>query len=384
MAEAVRQERTGIHARVSIALNRVYLAWSTFNVERDEDRTRLCNSAMAHTGEAVSDTYPKIALKHDLDLFCRGIWPAWVSRYTPTPVSPDPSMPAIEFVLYPYVVKGGGTILFAPPGRGKSYFALAMALCIDAGAGLWSPPRRKALFINLERSGRSVQRRLTDLCGALGIEKSLLCLHARGRSLNDVYESARKCVREEGVEVIFLDSISRSGFGDLTENAPVNRIIDGLNRLAETWVALGHTPRATEDHLYGSVHFDAGADVVVRMATQRQSSGSLGIGLDITKANDFAPPPMGLFALEFSQDRLTVVRQAQRSEFPELAEKASNTLVDEIEDYLLDVGNTTATLVAQALGRNRSTVASVLSANERFVKLHRDKSGTWYGVRSHP
>ena len=76
----LRLERTGIHAVVSVAMNGTALAWSNFNIERDEDRVRLANSAYTHiASNGVAAAYPKNFLKNALDRFCFGRWDAHVS-----------------------------------------------------------------------------------------------------------------------------------------------------------------------------------------------------------------------------------------------------------------------------------------------------------------
>lgn len=47
-AESLRQERTGLHARVSIAYNNQILAWTLCNIERSDERIRLSNQAYEH------------------------------------------------------------------------------------------------------------------------------------------------------------------------------------------------------------------------------------------------------------------------------------------------------------------------------------------------
>ena len=44
-AESIRQERTGIHARLSILCDYTALAWSILNIEKSEERIRLANAA---------------------------------------------------------------------------------------------------------------------------------------------------------------------------------------------------------------------------------------------------------------------------------------------------------------------------------------------------
>jgi hypothetical protein len=69
--------------------------------------------------------------------------------------------------------------------------------------------------------------------------------------------------------------------GDLTENGAGNKIVDALNGMAETWLAIGHTPRASAEHVYGTVHFDAGADLMVKLTSEQDEDGPLGISLEM-------------------------------------------------------------------------------------------------------
>src|SRR3990167_605595 len=77
-AQNVRREPTGIHGKLAIRMNNVTLAWSTFNLERDEDRVRLVNSAYGHLDPTANGLdikeFPKNVLKHATDLFVAGLW----------------------------------------------------------------------------------------------------------------------------------------------------------------------------------------------------------------------------------------------------------------------------------------------------------------------
>jgi hypothetical protein len=320
-AEQIRGERTGTHARVTLSCNDAILAWSNFNIERDEDRLRLANSAFKHLN-GLSAAYPAINLKADLDQFCAGLWDAHVAGTMPAPMSGSAVSIPPRFLLYPFVLQEGGTIIFAPPGRGKSYTLMLMAVCMDAGLEkLWHPVKEtKVLFVNLERGARSVADRLGNINQALGLSRTrpLHTLNARGKSLADVAAAAERYIDQHQIGCVFVDSISRAGAGDLNANENVNRIIDVLNRMCPSWVGLAHTPRSDESHLYGGVHFEAGADVVVRLLSEQDEDGPLGIGLDITKQNDVGRVPMWTAALEFSDSGLSLVRRARPGEFTEV------------------------------------------------------------------
>lgn len=361
----IRKERTGIHAKVIIAVDQTYLAWTNFNVERDEDRVRLANSAHKNLGELDRAVWSGSDMKHALDLFCARLWEKQIGAITVGPMTPEEGTEA-TFPCYPFVIDGGGTMIYAPPGRGKSNTALLLAVSIDVGSNSLFPEvqRRRVMVINLERSEPSMKRRLWRVNDALGLlpSRPLLFLNARGKSLHDVIDAARKFIETEGVEVVLLDSVSRAGMGDLNENQPVNRIIDAMNGLANTWIGIAHTPRQDESHIYGSVHFEAGIDVGVQLITESRGD-TLGVGLRVTKANDVAPQrdPF-LFAMEFDRGGLTSVRTPQKFEFPSLEMSRSLPPGDAIRECLLSFGRATASEVAEQLGMDRANTSRLLNA----------------------
>jgi hypothetical protein len=55
--------------------------------------------------------------------------------------------------------------------------------------------------------------------------------------------------------------------------------------------------------MYGSVHFEAGADVIVQLLSEQLEDGTLGIGLQVTKNND---------VVRTNLERLRVVRKPAR------------------------------------------------------------------------
>jgi len=369
-AENLRPERTGIHAKVYVLGNTTVLAWSNFNVERDEDRVRLANSAYKHiegNKNGLKDFYPSNHLKADLDEFCLGLWEAQIGRQAAEMVNGSTERHPPKFLLRPFVLEGGGTIVFAPPGRGKSYTLMLMGISLDAGVQtLWPVQQRRVLLINLERSPQSVADRLGNINEVLGLDRKrpLYILNARGRALFDVLAAAERAIDERHIDVVLLDSISRAGLGDLNDNQAVNRIIDALNDLAPTWLALAHTPRSDETHVYGGIHFEAGADVVVQLLSEQKAMGPLGIGLDITKNNDIGKASRWVSALEFDASGLVGVRQAGPGEFQKIEGGKDLSMRDAVREYLLDVGPQSAGDIARELGFNRSNVAFLLSSDK--------------------
>ena len=171
--------------------------------------------------------------------------------------------------------------------------------------------------------------------------------------------------------------------GDLQNNDPANRTIDALNSLCPTWLAIAHTPRSDESHVYGSVFFDAGADITVRLVSeQKDGSSPLGIGLQVTKANDIGKPPMDSIAIDFNAIGPTGVRKASLSEFPELASGRPVSRSDEIYQFVLEMGEVTASMVTEKLHIDRSSVSHILNNDKRFVQLPKSGRERWFGIRT--
>lgn len=384
-AEKISEERTGVHARVAIFGQHESLSWSYLNIERREDRSSLAGAA--HSALKTDAAYSKDDIKRDLDNFCAGLWEFHLSRFVPIEMEGDETPQPLSFYLKPFIIEGGGTILFAPPGRGKSYVAKLVAVSIDAGCQkFWATQQKRVLFINLERSGESIRRRLSMVNKVLGLpaKRPLLTLNARGRSLLEVLPACRKSVKKHNVGMVVLDSISRAGLGDLNENQPGNRIIDALSSLCPTWLALGHTSRASEEHMYGTIMQDAGADICIQLLSQVKDNGMLGIGLQITKRNDIGDYGQKIYAAEFNENGLVDFRLAKSFEFPEIEGKNLPDMLTAIIEWVTnqDSGDATATEIAKEFGYTRANVSRLFTQSGKFIQTRKVRHSVYYGVKT--
>ena len=299
---------------------------------------------------------------------------------------PDPDARPADFVLRGYVVEGGGTILFGAPKRGKSQAALAMALTIDAGlSGIFTAPRpRSVLYVNLERSRGSMQARLARVNAAMGLDmrRPLRFIHARGSGLAAIMPRVAKAIHAHGVEVLVLDSISRGGFGDLNSNAVANAAIDALNSLGVSWIAIGHSPRpnpqdSSGPHLYGSVHQDAGADVLVALQSKPAPGNRLMVTLTVTDANDFAQPEPLDMVYEFDDEGIVAIRRAVAEERVDMEDTKILTVRQQILASIRDDGPGTSGAIALRLGKKQPHVSRDLGVLARDGSVARDKDGIW-------
>lgn len=379
-AADVRKERTGIHAKITIGVDTMRVDSDTFNIGRREERTRLANAALK--SPLIADLAPRIKtiLDHELMNFLDGLWEFEIGKNTPERRGGGLSRTAPPWLLKPYLLQNAGTILFAAPGLGKSWTAYALAVMVDAGYDFFYEVQpHPVLVVNLERSAESVDIRLGDINAALRQprERGLLRLDRRGRKFADVGDAVQRIVQSEGVQLVILDSLSRAGYGNLNENDDANRSMDALNALGCAWIALGHTARGDDTHVFGSQMFDAAADVTVQLLSEERidqfSKVTLGIGLKGMKANDIRVPPLTVLAYEFDELGLTAIRKSRPGEFLTIEnQSAALDVRGQVGAYLRAEGPSSATAIARDTGIARSTLSTLLNHAPEF---HRERQG---------
>lgn len=382
-AKNIRPMPNGVHAGVYIFQNSKLLGFDDLNCVKIEERVRLTNRCHTRFEMVTRALYSNDQMFDDLQWFCNAVDSSDTHAIQSTLLAG--ARRPLKFLLRPYIVDGFGTIIYAPPGRGKSFLMNVMAVSCDAGVSTIWPvlePSR-VMVVNLERTASSVENRLYYVNRALGLpeDRSLRYINARGKTFTAIARAIRRDVEQYGVRVVFLDSLSRSGVS-LRDDAEVNSIMDQLNALGCAWVVIGHTPKADDTTLFGSQMSGAAADIMVQVSTEIRGS-SLGIGLQIPKANDLPPQPMDIIAFDFDQEGLAAVRRPRASEFAEVASRANRSALDEVLDFILGLpaAEATASQIAEALGRNRTNISHLVSSSDRLVPVRRAGREVFYGVR---
>lgn len=334
-ASNIRSERTGIHARVCLLAGDGELSYDTFNIEKITDRVRLANLAAERLGDRKR--WGEV-IRLRLDQFCSLIWPRFVQTDGPG-IALGRDLPAARMLLAPYLTDSR-TIFFAPGGSGKSWLALIWALHLRYGlTEPWRATQQtEVLYLDFEDTTDVFSSRLNQAAQLLNCPAELPYYSAEGKGLSDVWDVVKVHLERCPVGLLIVDSISRLGLGKLVEDGAANQGVNLMNRLGVPWLALAHTPHHSGDHVFGSVHWENGARVVVKgESTQSpEDEGLIGLRLSITKANHIRRGQTTTWAMRFSGDLLTEHRPARASDFPDLAD--TRPIRERIRDYLLSVG----------------------------------------------
>jgi hypothetical protein len=382
-AREIRSEKTGVHANVEILYGGRSLGYDTFNIGRNRDRHDLSRRCHARFTDELKKVFALASLETYVDEFCRNLYPESLKNFSPTLVTGNPDIP-INMICGDFIIEGGITIMFAQPGHGKSYTAMNMAISVDAGVhDLWNVRQSRVLYLNLERSKESIQRRIGFCNKALNLPPSrpLHVLNTKGKSLAAVADSLRQYIQREGIQVVFLDSISRSGGGSLINDEDTNRTVDLMNDICPTWLAIAHSPRADSSHVYGSVHFEAGADLLVSLTSQINGN-LMGVGLKVTKSNDTPKRPLEKFVFEFGSNGLVNARKAKPGEFAEIESQPKPSIKEALVEYLTEHGQISATQAETELGVNRGDASHALNTDPRFQYKGKEGRHSMYGLKA--
>jgi hypothetical protein len=384
-AANIRKEPTGVHARLVILIGEtpgkgsVALAFDLFNVERDKERTHLANSAHRRLSPQAQRVVPAEAIRLALDEFCEQIWRVWLSGIPVEEVEGDPDAKPLRWMLEPWIGEKGGTILYGPPGIGKSYTALLWSAALQHGLVGAHPfgrvhAQRNVLYVNLERSAESMSARIARVNLALGLpaRRPLLVLSARGATVDDVAEKISRTVADRNIGLVVLDSLSRAG-RSLVKDDQMNAVMDALNGWGVAWLALAHTAKANRETpqaqtAFGSQMQDAAADLMVRLAALPSPNRQLvNVSLELTKANDAAGGACAYLTYEFGEDGLQRVR---RSESQEIAITAAFTGND--RDVIVEAlrgGARSLEDIAEELGRDASDFRAMTGLKSQLNRL---------------
>ena len=384
-----RHERTGVHGRLVMFVNDRHVYYDQINLEKGDQRSRFCRECVRNLDDAIVSVYSEKAITHDIGRICQAVI-SWDLENTKIDyIDPTEFATPITFPVYPYLMESAGTILFAPPGTGKSWVALIMAMCIANGmASPFNATKRPVIYANLERPRNTFLMRDHAVRRALSFPadqpSGIGYIHGRGRTFKSVLSQIENDGRKNPDTVVILDSISRTGLGSLVEDTTANQFTDSMNSLGLTWLGVGHTPRDNDKHVFGSVHFTAGCDIETRLVGSEHGN-SLHLMLESVKANDAPRNYKHAIALDFGAEQaegLVGIREIQADD-PDLISQSTDSsfkIAHAIEEL---GGKATTRQIAEAADLYDSNVSRILrSPKGKFIQLPGDGKEKYYAIRA--
>lgn len=299
-------------------------------------------------------------------------------------VEPSSELP---YLLSPYVIDGGASVIFADGGSGKSLFALALALSIATGEECvpGAVPLRcgPVLYLDWEWDPESHAERLTALCAALGTTVPAGMIFYR-REVSSVIESAsaiRQHVAAIGAVAVVVDSLGMARGGEPESADLTIRTFGAFRTFGVPVIAIDHVAKHATDksQSFGSVYTKNAARIMWRLDSVRdEATGQLGLNLVNTKANRKTQASRGYRVTmeEDTAERLTSVRfeSADIRSIPGMAKSLG--VKDQIASVLMRGALTDEEIVA-ALANEGITVTE---ANVRLAAFrHKDTFVTVIG-----
>lgn len=251
----------------------------------------------------------------------------------------------LPYILYPLVVDGASTVLFADGGAGKSLIALACCVSIATGIEIvpGMEPQRlgPSIYWDWEWDAESHAERLQAICAGAGIDPphGLIYYQREVTSLLEAAPRMRKRVAETGAVFSVADSLGFARGGDANSQDLTTRSFLALRTLSIPTLVLDHVAKNDDkqESSFGSVYTRNSARLMWRLdAAKEGGEGHFYVGLTNTKYNRKGQKPRGLKVnVETDSDErlLSVTFEATDiSSIPGLAKAAS--LKDQISGVI--------------------------------------------------
>jgi DNA polymerase III delta prime subunit len=287
----------------------------------------------------------------------------------------------VPWIVQDLVVREHLTLLYGPPGVGKSLFAAALAAGVARGeqvAGLTCEPGR-VLVLDAENGASEIQRRL-HLLGlpAQGIEY----FDARHFDIRFYLDELEEWLVELRPDLLIFDSFRSLWSGDENDNREVAaafRDVRTLLSLYEVGGLLLHHSKRGSNEFRGSSAIEAGCDLGVALG----KDGANGVRyLSRKKTRIGQEPPKRWFRLAASEDRLSIEPAGRPSGEPPAKARASvkESLMPAVEEALSATPQSQAA-VCRAVSRpaGDQTVRRALQDLAGAGRAHQERAG-WVRV----
>lgn len=383
LCDRIHEERDGLKCEMSVSTSRApyagLLREGRFNLSSPVTRSQW--------QKALDERLPDGDWYAVLEQVCSLSTRRWREGEPVIDLAKVDARSGLPFLLFPFVVEGAASILFAEGGTGKSLLALAMGLSVATGEevlpGITPSRCGPVLYLDWEWDAESHAERLKAICAGAGIEVPENMIHYRHEmaSASEVAPTLRRRIAELGIVFVVVDSLGFARGGEPESADLTLKTFAAFRTFGVPILCLDHVAKNATDkkHSFGSVYTTNAARMTWRAdAVKEEGDNKIVVGLTNQKSNGRFQKARGFTVdMEIDEDdKLEVVRftSTDPSSIPGLTK--SSTLRDQILGVLranngpMQVHDIATCLSAEGTNVSNDTCRVTMNRNlDLFVRL---------------
>lgn len=293
----------------------------------------------------------------------------------------------MQYLLRPFILTEGASIIFGQGGSGKTFLALAFAACVSLGIPfLGNPVQQTAvLYVDYESSPSVLKRRMHRLLEAMGMAESLPAVFywpARGVPLAELVLALQRKIRKENIGFVIIDSAVLAAGADPERSETAARYFGALARLGVPSLSVAHvTKRDDDQYPFGSIFYHNSARLTWNVKLEHSDGNVAHLGLFNRKVSDDQPEkPIGLKVTFDGKDGPIAIQREELSQEWD----AERSQADRIRRELR-AGQRSVKELAEVLGLTEAAVRKTLNQRmEDVQKLAKAADESYYwGLTAH-
>lgn len=290
------------------------------------------------------------------------------------------AMPPPEWLIEPLIPAGGLVVLYGPPGCGKSFVAIDIALAVATGTSWQGRPTNsgEVLYVGAE-GGAGISKRVNAWLYHYGIQPShvnmawlmeAIQVEAASEAMDMLLD---RVMVEAGQTptLIVLDTLARCFDGDENQQVDMGRFVAGVDRLrreCQATVVVVHHTRLDGERERGNTALRGGADAMI--AASKRKGGFIALSCSKQKdAEEFEEITLRLKPIERYQSCVVnaVASDSHQSDMLGILERCGALSWDEFKSQAQVLGISKATF-NRDLVRLKET-CKIIKKNGKYDKV---------------